>query len=83
MLNSIFLIFLFQLLGELIQKILELSIPGPVIGLVLLLITLITIEMQYDYCYFKAFILNDSFVCRVHDFMQKSNSFKESLITWK
>ena len=37
MLNSIFLIFFFQLVGEFIQKFLELSIPGPVIGLFLLL----------------------------------------------
>ena len=37
MLNSIFLIFLFQLIGELVQKDLELNIPGPVSGLILLL----------------------------------------------
>ena len=37
MLNSIFIIFLFQLIGELIQKFFELNIPGPVIGLILLL----------------------------------------------
>ena len=37
MLNSIFIIFLFQLIGELFQKFLELNIPGPVIGLILLL----------------------------------------------
>ena len=41
MLNSIFLIFFFQLVGEFIQKFLELSIPGPVIGLFLLLIMLL------------------------------------------
>ena len=34
MLNAIFIIFLFQLIGELIQKVLELNIPGPVIGLI-------------------------------------------------
>jgi len=37
MLNSIFTIFLFQLAGEFVQKFFELSIPGPVIGLILLL----------------------------------------------
>ena len=41
MLNSVFLIFFFQLVGEFIQKFLELSIPGPVIGLFLLLIMLL------------------------------------------
>ncbi len=38
MLKSIFIIFLFQLIGESVQKYLELTIPGPVIGLILLLI---------------------------------------------
>ena len=37
MLNSIFTIFLFQLIGEFIQKFTKISIPGPVIGLILLL----------------------------------------------
>lgn len=41
MLESIFLIFLFQLVGEMIQKFFELTIPGPVIGLVLLLVALL------------------------------------------
>lgn len=41
MLNSIFTIFLFQLVGEFIQKFLEISIPGPVIGLILLLTVLL------------------------------------------
>jgi len=41
MLKSIFIIFLFQLIGESIQKYFELTIPGPVIGLILLLISLI------------------------------------------
>ena len=36
MLNSIFTILLFQLIGEFIQKFTEISIPGPVIGLILL-----------------------------------------------
>ena len=41
MLESIFLIFLFQLVGEMIQKFFELTIPGPVMGLVLLLVALL------------------------------------------
>ena len=40
MLKSIFIIFSYQLIGEVIQKIFELYIPGPVIGLILLLFTL-------------------------------------------
>ena len=46
MLNSIFTIFLFQLVGEFIQKFLEISIPGPVIGLILLL-TVLLIKNKY------------------------------------
>jgi holin-like protein len=38
MLKSLFIIFLFQLAGEAIQKFFEISIPGPVIGLILLLL---------------------------------------------
>ena len=41
MLNSIFIILFFQLIGEVIQKFFELSIPGPVIGLFLLLTILL------------------------------------------
>ncbi|UAA39443.1 CidA/LrgA family protein [Paraneptunicella aestuarii] len=44
MLHAIFFIFLFQLLGEVIQKLLQITIPGPVIGLVLLVIFLIAKE---------------------------------------
>ena len=47
MLNAIFIIFLFQLIGELIQKVLELNIPGPVIGLILLL-TVLLLSNKYD-----------------------------------
>ena len=47
MLNSIFLIFFFKLVGEFIQKFLELSIPGPVIGLFLLLIMLLLSKKKY------------------------------------
>ncbi len=41
MLRSIFVIFFFQLLGEFLKKFFEMRIPGPVIGLILLLVTLI------------------------------------------
>ena len=41
MLKSLFIIFFYQLLGEAIQKIFEISIPGPVIGLILLLLSFI------------------------------------------
>ena len=47
MLNSIFLIFFFQLVGEFIQKFLELSIPVPVLGLFLLLIMLLLSKKKY------------------------------------
>jgi len=47
MLNSIFLILFFQLVGEFIQKFLEISIPGPVIGLLLLLTTLLLSKKSY------------------------------------
>ena len=44
MLNSIFVILLFQLIGEFIQKFFEFSIPGPVIGLIFLLSVLLIIK---------------------------------------
>jgi holin-like protein len=44
MLKSIFIIFLFQLIGETIQKYFDLTVPGPVIGLILLLTTLIALK---------------------------------------
>lgn len=46
MLKSVFIILLYQLIGELFQKFFGLSIPGPVIGLVLLLLTLILIQKR-------------------------------------
>ena len=46
MLNSVFIILLYQLIGELFQKFFGLSIPGPVIGLVLLLLTLLIIQKR-------------------------------------
>jgi holin-like protein len=57
MLNSVFLIFLFQLIGELIQKVLELNIPGPVIGLILLLTSLL-LSKKYDYKLIKNLKIN-------------------------
>jgi holin-like protein len=44
MLRAIFVIFFFQLSGEAIKKFFEMRIPGPVIGLVLLLITLVYLK---------------------------------------
>ena len=46
MLNSVFINLLYQLIGELFQKFFGLSIPGPVIGLVLLLLTLLLIQKR-------------------------------------
>ena len=44
MLRAIFVIFFFQLLGEAIKKFFEMRIPGPVLGLILLLIVLIFLK---------------------------------------
>ena len=44
MLRSIFVIFFFQLLGEFLKKFFEMRIPSPVIGLILLLVTLIFLK---------------------------------------
>ena len=52
MLRAIFVIFFFQLLGETLKKFFEMRIPGPVIGLILLLITLIFLKR------FKTTIVN-------------------------
>lgn len=41
MLAGIFTIFMFQLIGEAIQKYFSLAIPGPVIGLILMLLMLL------------------------------------------
>ena len=48
MLRSFYIILLYQLVGETIQKLLNIIIPGPVIGLVLLLITFIFIKKFKD-----------------------------------
>jgi holin-like protein len=47
MLNSIFLILFFQLSGEFIKKFFEISIPGPVVGLFLLLTILLFIKKSH------------------------------------
>ena len=44
MLKSVFIILFYQLIGEFTQKFFELSIPGPVIGLLLLLFTLLLLK---------------------------------------
>ena len=44
MLRAIFIIFFFQLLGEAIKKFFEMRIPGPVLGLILLLVFLIFLK---------------------------------------
>ena len=44
MLRAIFVIFFFQLLGEALKKFFEIRIPGPVLGLILLLVFLIFLK---------------------------------------
>ena len=44
MLRAIFVIFFFQLLGEAIKKFFVMRIPGPVLGLILLLVVLIFLK---------------------------------------
>ena len=44
MLKGIFIIFLVQLIGESAQKYFELTVPGPVIGLILLLTSFILLK---------------------------------------
>ena len=59
MLNSIFIILLFQLIGEFIQKVFELSIPGPVIGLIFLLsVMLITKKINKQDTGFETKLVN-------------------------
>ena len=47
MLQGVFIIFLFQLIGEMVQKYFGLTIPGPVIGLLLLLLALLLMEKRF------------------------------------
>jgi holin-like protein len=47
MLKSLFIIFFYQLLGEAIKKFFEINIPGPVIGLILLLLTFIIFSKKF------------------------------------
>ena len=48
MLIAIFIIFALQLFGEALQQIFELAIPGPVIGLILLLASLILTKSNFN-----------------------------------
>ena len=60
MLNSVFIILLYQLIGELFQKFFGLSIPGPVIGLVLLLLTLLLIQKRQKVVPIKEDLFNSA-----------------------
>ena len=60
MLNSVFIILLYQLIGELLQKFFGLSIPGPVIGLVLLLLTLLLIQKRQKVVPIKEDLFNSA-----------------------
>ena len=46
MLTAIFTILVLQLIGEVLQKYFDLAIPGPVIGLMLMLLTLMTMNSK-------------------------------------
>ena len=60
MLKSVFIILLYQLIGELFQKFFDLSIPGPVIGLVLLLLTLLLIQKRQSVVPIKEDLFNSA-----------------------
>ena len=60
MLKSVFIILLYQLIGELFQKFFGLSIPGPVIGLVLLLLTLLLIQKRQRVVTIKENLFNSA-----------------------
>ena len=60
MLKSVFIILSYQLIGELFQKIFGLSIPGPVIGLVLLLLTLLLIQKRQRALLIKEDLFNSA-----------------------
>jgi len=60
MLKSVFIILLYQLIGELLQKFFGLSIPGPVIGLVLLLLTLLLIQKRQRAVLIKEDLFNSA-----------------------
>ncbi|MBT6122212.1 MAG: CidA/LrgA family protein [Candidatus Puniceispirillum sp.] len=48
MLGAIFTIFIFQLAGEAFQKYFDLAIPGPVIGLILMLLSLLLTKQNIN-----------------------------------
>ena len=60
MLKSVCIILLYQLIGELFQKFFGLSIPGPVIGLVLLLLTLLLIQKRQRVVTIKENLFNSA-----------------------
>ena len=60
MLKSVFIILLYQLIGELFQKFFGLSIPGLVIGLVLLLLTLLLIQKRQKVVPIKEDLFNSA-----------------------
>ena len=60
MLKSVFIILLYQLIGELFLKFVGLSIPGPVIGLVLLLLTLLLIQKRQKVVPIKEDLFNSA-----------------------
>ena len=60
MLKSVFIILLYQLIGELFQKFFGLSIPGPVIGLVLILLTLLLIQKRQRVVSIKEDLFNSA-----------------------
>ena len=60
MLKSVFIILLYQLIGELFQKFFGLSIPGPVIGLVLLLLTLLLLQKRQRAVIIKEDLFNSA-----------------------
>ena len=60
MLKSVFIILLYQLIGELFLKFVGLSIPGPVIGLVLLLLTLLLIQKRQSVVPIKEDLFNSA-----------------------
>ena len=60
MLKSVFIILLYQLIGELFQKFFGLSIPGPVIGIVLLLLTLLLIQKRQKVVPIKEDLFNSA-----------------------
>ena len=89
MLRSFFIILLYQLVGETIQKFFNIIIPGPVIGLVLLLITFIFIKKFKDKNYIDSCLKNNINFLNGFEKMKKLNDeylpkyIKENLEKYK